>query len=92
MGEIKYGTNKFYIGDNESDPIAELTFKQKDEKTIIADHTFVAEELRGEGVAGKLFEELIAYARRKQVKIIPECPYIQKKMDKTSEYEDVLAQ
>lgn len=88
---IKRGTNKFYIGENENNPVAELTFKPKDENTIIADHTFVSEELRGKGVAGQLFNHLIDYARTEDMNIIPECSYIQKKMERTSAYNDVLA-
>ena len=90
--EIKKGHQKFYIGDSEESPIAEITFKQKDEQTIIADHTYVSDELRGQGVAGKLLKELIAYAREEDVKIVPVCSYVQKKMEHTKEYHDLIAE
>jgi predicted GNAT family acetyltransferase len=91
MTAVQKGTNKFFIGDDENHPIGELTFKQKDATTIIADHTFVSEELRGEGLAEKLFNKLIEYARENELKIIPECSYVAMKMKRTSEYDDVLA-
>jgi len=89
--EIKKGNEKFYIGD-ETNPIAEITFKQRDEDTIIADHTYVSDELRGQGIAGKLLEKLINYAREENVKIVPECSYVQKKMESSKEYGDLIAE
>lgn len=90
MSDIKFTEGKFYIGDI-NHPDAELTYKPKNDTTIIADHTFVDEKLRGEGIAGQLFQKLIKYARDNHLKIIPECPYIEKKMTRTDEYDDVLA-
>lgn len=90
MMDIQFEEGIFYVGEK-SHPDAELTYQRKDTQTIIADHTFVDEKLRGEGVAGKLFNELIAYAREKNLKIIPECSYVKQKMERTSEYDDVLA-
>lgn len=92
MREIKKGNHKFFIGEDEEHIQAELTYKDKDANTIIADHTFVPEEWRGEGVAGQLFNHLIDFARKENLKIIPTCPYIEKKMTRTSEYNDVLAE
>lgn len=92
MADIHRGTNKFYIGEDEQQPMAELTFKPQNEKVIIADHTYVSEERRGEGIAGQLFQALIAYARENDLKIVPECPYIKNKMEATSKYDDVLAE
>ncbi len=91
MANIVAGNNKFYIGEDENKPIAEITFKPADDHTIIADHTYVSDELRGQGVAGKLFDKLIGYARENNLKIVPECSYVQSKMEKTSDYDDVRA-
>lgn len=91
MAEILKGTNKFYIGDNEQEPLAEITFKEKDANTIIADHTYVSDTLRGQGIAGKLVEVLTSYAREENKKIEPLCSYVQSKMEKTPEYQDLIA-
>ena len=58
MANIQFQDNTFFIGDKDN-PEAALTFKRKDAHTIIADHTFVNETLRGQGVAGQLFQALI---------------------------------
>lgn len=89
--EIKSGTNRFFIGDSENNPKAEITYTHQNEGVIVADHTYVSEELRGQGVAGQLFNQLIAFARENNYKIIPQCSYVKTKMEKTNEYDDVLA-
>lgn len=91
MAEILKGDHKFYIGEDEENPIAEITFKDKDEQTIIADHTFVSDQLRGQGIAGKLLNELIAFAREENKRIVPECSYVKAKMEKSSELHDLIA-
>jgi len=91
MANIVAGDNKFYIGEDENNPTAEITFKPADGNTIIADHTYVSDELRGQGIAGKLFDKLIGYARENDLKIEPECSYVKSKMDKSGAYDDVRA-
>ena len=39
-------------------------------------HTEVADELKGKGVANQLLSTMAAYAREKQLKVIPLCPYV----------------
>lgn len=91
MAEIVAGNNKFYIGEDEQHPIAEITFKPAEGNTIIADHTYVSDELRGQGIAGKLFNALIDHARKNNLKIVPVCSYVKAKMEKSSDYDDVRA-
>src|SRR5699024_1378912 len=92
MREIKKGDHKYFICENEEHIQVKLRYKDKESNTIIADDNFVTEEWRGEGVAGQLFNHLIDFARKENLKIIPTCPYIEKKMTRTSEYNDVLAE
>lgn len=91
MANIEAGNHKFFIGEDEQNPIAEITFKPTDDNTIIADHTYVSDELRGQGVAGKLFDKLIGHARENNLKIVPECSYVKAKIEKTDAYDDVRA-
>ncbi|HLR41169.1 MAG TPA: GNAT family N-acetyltransferase [Virgibacillus sp.] len=91
MTTIKKGTNKFYVGEDESSLKAEITFKQGADNQLVVDHTYVSDELRGQGMAGKLVDQVVTYAREEGMKIVPECPYVKSKMDKTPEYHDVLA-
>lgn len=45
----------------------------------------------GRGLAGKLVDLVVAYARDENLKIIPTCPYVAKKFDKDQSYKDVDA-
>lgn len=92
MSEIKQGNHQFYLGDDEENAFAYVTFKDKDDSTIIVDHTFVSDELRGQGIAGKLYKKIIDYAREENKKIIPECPYIKAKMEQNKADQDLLAE
>ena len=91
MSTIKQGKNKFYIGENEASPQAEIGFTQGEGINLIIDHTFVSDELRGQGIAGKLVDRMVNYAREEGKKIIPECTYAKSKIEKTPEYHDVMA-
>ncbi len=55
--------------------IAELDFDLKD-NVLNAFHTGVRKELEGQGIAAKLFDKLVEYARENNYKIIPSCSYI----------------
>ena len=48
--EIKQGTNKFYVGEDENDPKAVITFITADNNEIDIDHTGVSDELGGQGL------------------------------------------
>ncbi|MHA6252652.1 GNAT family N-acetyltransferase [Oceanobacillus sp. CAU 1775] len=92
MPEIKKAENKFYIGESIKRPLAEITFIQSGKQLVVIDHTYVSDELRGQGIAGKLLEEVVQYARSNNKKIKPLCVYAKQKMEDTAEYHDVLAE
>lgn len=85
---IQKDENTFYIGERD-DKKAELHFEEKGDRLIV-DHTFVSDELRGQGVAGKLVEKVVQFARTEGKKILPTCSYAKEKIKKTKEYHDVL--
>ena len=58
--------------------IAELDFEVKN-NVLNAYHTGVRPELEGQGIAGKLFDEMVKYARENNYKVIPSCSYISAK-------------
>lgn len=59
-------------------PLATLRHTTPDaNRTIIAEHTFVAPALRGQGIAGKLLDALVTYAEINHLTIHPQCSYVQ---------------
>ncbi len=89
MEEIKMGCNQFYIGESEENALARITFIISGDKMII-DHTYVSETLRGKGIAQKLLNRAVEYARQENRKIVPQCSYAEKVMKQGDEYKDVL--
>ena len=55
------------------------------------EHTIVDPVYGGQGLAGKLVQELVSKARERGVKTIPTCSYALKTFEKNAEYADVWA-
>lgn len=90
MLDIKKGTKSFYVGDLEENPLAEMTFVRSGDNIIIIDHTYVSDELSGEGIGKLLLKELVHWARSENKRIIPLCPYAKAQMEKNKEYHDMI--
>lgn len=74
--QLKTNDNKgrFYI-EQDDKLIAELDFQVKD-GVLDAYHTGVRPEFEGQGIAGRLFDQMVDYAREHDYKVLPTCPYI----------------
>jgi uncharacterized protein len=90
MHIINESKNKFYIGEQEESPKAEVTYINSGEDKIIIDHTFVSDELRGQRIGQLLIRRVVDFARQENKKIVPQCPFAGKEFAKNTEYEDVL--
>lgn len=55
--------------------IAEMTYSKNGDYRIIIDHTEVSEAHKGEGLGKTLVFRSVEYAREKNLKILPLCPY-----------------
>nr|WP_326080770.1 GNAT family N-acetyltransferase [Paenibacillus graminis] len=91
MESIEQGEGRFYMAGDGKD-LAEITYRT-DEATgnWVIDHTFVSEDLRGQGAGEKLVRAVVDKARAEQVKIVPQCPYAAHQFKKHEEYGDVLS-
>ena len=69
---------------------SELTFSIASEQMIIADHTDVPDELKGQGVVKVLFMRLVEDARKEGVTIVPLCPFVKSQFGKFPKTRDVL--
>ncbi len=68
-----------------------MTFTKSGDNQITIDHTEVNSEYQGKGVGKAMVEQSAEYARNENIKIIPECSYAKKIMDRSSDFDDVLA-
>lgn len=91
MAEIKQGTNKFYIGEDENNPQAQITFKKLNDNQIDIDHTGVPDEMGGQGIGSQLVQSVVEYARENNLKIVATCPFAKNVIEKHSVYQDVYA-
>lgn len=67
-----------------------MTFVFAGNDKIIIDHTEVNPGNNGKGYGKKMIAKAVEYAREKNIKIIPLCPFAKKVFDKTPEFSDVL--
>ncbi len=61
------------------------------DNSINAIETMVYEDFRGKGLAGLLFDELIAFSKLHYYKIYPTCSFIVKSFERHQELSDLLA-
>lgn len=88
--EIKYGESRIFAVNKEDVEMGELTYTLKGDDVIVADHTEVNDDFRGEGVGDKLVEALVEKAREDQRKIKADCPFVKKVLKETATYHDVF--
>lgn len=60
------------------------------EDRLYLEHTEVPEALQGRGLAGKLVEGALEYARSNNLPIIPMCPYASKFIQRNPQYQELL--
>ena len=58
---------------------------------MVFTHTAVPPELRGRGIAEKLVRAALADARGQGRKVVPECSYVAKFIERHAEFRDLLA-
>lgn len=82
---------EFYADNAAGQRIAEISYLWRDEQTIIANHTWVDDSLRGQGVARQLLDELVRFAREHQLKIVATCSYVVVMFKRDKSFTDVMA-
>ena len=69
----------------------ELSYSKPQSNVIDFTHTFVAEELRGQGLAEELAKAGLAYARKEGLKVQTSCKFMAGYVRQHPEYQDILA-
>ena len=88
--EFKKDKGIIYLGESKNDNYARITWQELGNNVIEIDHTIVDKEYGGQGIAGKLVDEVVNYARENNLKISSTCWYASKRL-KDEKYKDRLA-
>ena len=70
--------------------VAEMVYVWAGEQSFIVEHTEVDPSLEGKGVGRQLVQYAVEFAREKNLKLIPLCPFTKATIDRTPAYQDVL--
>jgi predicted GNAT family acetyltransferase len=84
------GTKGYFYVSVDGKQEGKMTFVFAGNDKIIIDHTEVNPGNNGKGYGKKMVAKAVEYAREKNIKIIPLCPFAKKVFDKTPEFRDVL--
>ena len=82
---------EFFAVNASGQRIAEISYVWSGEHKIIANHTWVDDSLRGQGVARQLLDVLVAFAREKNLKIVATCSYVDVMFRRDKSLADVVA-
>ncbi|MFY7762103.1 GNAT family N-acetyltransferase [Aquidulcibacter sp.] len=71
--------------------LCEITWYHRSDGTRVLDHTFVPPALNGQGLAATLTEAALTLARQDQVRIVPQCSYVARWIDRHPAWQDLVA-
>ncbi len=89
-GEVQHEEGRFYIARGDR-TLAELIYAMDDGGRAVLEHTEVSDELRGQGVARRLVEAAVAWARESGTRLVPVCPFASAIFRRDTSLRDVLA-
>ena len=87
--EEAHGRGVFFIDIN-GERVALQTYRRVDANHVVIDHTQVDDSLRGRGVARRLLDASVAWARTTGTRVAATCPYAKAQFDKDPTIRDVL--
>ena len=80
-----------FVVERGGERLAELTYVMTGERVATIEHTRVSDALRGQGVARRLVEAAVAWARQSGTRLVPVCTYAKKVLEHGEAFRDVLA-
>ena len=71
--------------------VAYTSYDLEDPDMIVFTHTIVPEALAGRGIAAQLVKHALQHARDHSLKVVPQCTFVAKFLERHSEYQDLVA-
>ena len=85
------GKKGAFVIDVDGEQMGELEYFVSAPGVITIYHTGVNDKLRGRHAGEKLVAAAVEYARANALKVVSTCPFAKKVIDRTPEFQDVLA-
>ena len=82
------GRGAFFI-EKDGARLAEQVYRRTDERNVVIVHTEVNPQLQGRGVARRLLDATVAWARATGTRIAATCPYTKAQFEKDASIRDV---
>ncbi|HEY3495834.1 MAG TPA: GNAT family N-acetyltransferase [Polyangiaceae bacterium] len=82
------GRGAFFI-ENDGRRSAEQAYRRLGEHLVVIVHTEVDESLRGQGIARRLLDTAVAWARSTGTRVRATCPYAKAQFEKDASIRDV---
>ena len=80
-----------FVIERDGERLAEMTYTGGAGGTATVDHTWVSDSLRGQGVAKRLVDACVQWARACDIRIVPACSYARAVFERHEALQDVLA-
>ncbi|RZK82303.1 MAG: N-acetyltransferase [Pedobacter sp.] len=80
----------FFLANDNGVKAGKMDYVWAGENKFIIEHTEASPEYSGKGIGKKLVYEAVAFARSKNVKILPLCTFAKSVFDKNPDIADVL--
>ena len=87
---IERGGSGAFVVERDGQRMAELTYTIDPDGSAVLDHTYVSDELRGQGMGLQLTQSAVDWARGTGIKIVPVCSYARAVFAREHELSDVL--
>lgn len=82
--------NEIYVLNEDGKKIVRATFPFIKDNVINVDHTFVTKDLRGQGIASKLMNEVYDYAKEEGFTAVASCPYAVAWFKRNKDKQDIV--
>lgn len=89
LHEERDGGGAFFVAGGDG-RLAELVYTRSGPGTVVLAHTEVSSALQGRGVARKLVDRAVEWARETGTKLVPACSYAKAVFDRNPGLRDVL--
>lgn len=88
--QFKEETDRMVAFDGKGIEAGEVRFSKENDNVIVIDHTEVKDEFQGQGLGGRIIEQVVEKAKNEDLKIVPACPFARKQFEDHEEYQAYL--